>query len=199
MFDLILDPANLPFIIAITLAIAIGILELISLLVGGLTDWFDAILPDKDFGDISGFSVMDYLCIGRIPFLMWLVVFLMSYGICGLILQSLIGLNVLLAGIIVLFIAIFPTRYISLVLQKILPQDETTALYSDSFIGSEAVIVLGIAKVGYPAQAKFTDMHNQTHYVMVEPLNANEEFSVGNTIVLYEQAGSIFKAIKKIS
>lgn len=200
IIDMFLDPNNLPFTVALVVALSIGILELISLLLGGITDWFDTIIPEKEIGDISGFSVMDYLCIGKIPFLMWLVVFLTSYGLCGLIFQSILNLHVLLAGFIVLFISIFPTRYISLILQKVIPQDETTALYSESFIGSVATIVVGEARKNFPAQAKFKDIHNQTQYVMVVPLLDDEIHVTGEQVILYELLGSnTFKAIKKES
>ena len=200
IIDMFLDPNNLPFTVALIVALSIGILELISLMLGGITDWFDTIIPEKEIGDISGFSVMDYLCIGRIPFLMWLVVFLTSYGLCGLIFQSILNLNVFLAGFIVLFISVFPTRYTSLVLQKVIPQDETTALYSESFIGSVATIVVGEARKNFPAQAKFKDIHNQTQYVMVVPLLDDEIHVTGEQVILYELLGSnTFKAIKKES
>ena len=198
--NMFLDPNNLPFTVALVIALGIGILELISLMLGGITDWFDTIIPEKEIGDISGFSVMDYLCIGRIPFLMWLVVFLTSYGICGLFFQSLLNLNALIAGIIILFVSVFPTRYASLILQKIIPQDETTALYSESFVGSVATIVVGEARKDFPAQAKFKDIHDQTQYVMVVPLLDDEIHVTGEQVVLYELLeNSTFKVIKKES
>ena len=200
IIDMFLDPNNLPFTVALVVALSIGILELISLLLGGITDWFDAIIPEKEIGDISGFSVTDYLCIGRIPFLMWLVVFLTSYGLCGLFFQSLLNLNSLIAGIIILFVSVFPTRYISLILQRIIPKDETTALYSESFVGSVATIVVGEARKNFPAQAKFKDIHNQTQYVMVVPLLDDEIHVTGEQVILYELLESnTFTVIKKES
>lgn len=188
MFDLFLHHQNMPFSIAIAVALLIGLVEIISLLLGGLVS-IDSIIPEKD---INGFSVVDYLCIGKIPLLMWLVVFLLSFGIIGIIFQSIFALNSTVAAIIVLFISAFPVRYISLLLQKIVPKDETTAIYDIDFIGYKAEIVLGTARRNYPAQAKFKDVHNQTHYVMVEPLSDTDEFVTGDTVVLYEKKGPIF-------
>lgn len=194
MFDLFLHHQNMPFSIAIAVALLIGLVEIVSLLLGGLVS-IDSIIPEKDIGvdaDINGFSVVDYLCIGKIPLLMWLVVFLLSFGIIGIIFQSIFALNSTVAAIIVLFISAFPVRYISLLLQKIVPKDETTAIYDIDFIGYKAEIVLGTARRNYPAQAKFKDVHNQTHYVMVEPLSDTDEFVTGDTVVLYEKKGPIF-------
>ena len=85
-------------------------------------------------------------------------------------------------------------------LQKIIPQDETTALYSESFVGSVATIVVGEARKNFPAQAKFKDIHNQTQYVMVVPLLDDEIHVTGEQVVLYELLeNSTFKVIKKES
>lgn len=197
MFDLFLQTENLPFSIAIVIALLIGVVELIGLLAGGLFN-FDGILPDKDVGmDVDGFSVMDYLCIGRIPLLMWLVVFLLSFGITGVIFQSIFNMNTLVASLIVLLISTFPVRYISLLLQRIMPKDETTALYSEDFVGYTAVIIIGKARRNHAAQAKFKDVHKQTHYVMVEPLIDDAELLTGEEVVLYEKQGNIFLVNRK--
>lgn len=198
MLDILLATQNLPFTIAITVALLIGVIEIIALAVGagGLIDGLTA---DMDVSaDIDGFSFLDYLCIGRIPFLMWLVVFLLSFGAIGIIFQSIFGLSPFIASLIVLVISVFPTRNISLLLQRIMPKDETTAINSDNFIGYTATIVIGEARRNYPAQAKFTDEYKQTHYVMVEPLIDEETLKVGESITLYEKQGNIFTATKNI-
>ena len=133
MLDILLATQNLPFTIAITVALLIVVIEIFALLVGagGLVDGLTA---DMDVSaDIDGFSFLDYLCIGRIPFLIWLVIFPLSFGAVGIIFQSLFGLSPLIAAIIVLVIAVFPTRVISLFVAKIMPKDETTAINSDDW------------------------------------------------------------------
>lgn len=198
MLDILLATQNLPFTIAITVALLIGVIEIFALLVGagGLVDGLTA---DMDVSaDIDGFSFLDYLCIGRIPFLIWLVIFLLSFGAVGIIFQSLFGLSPLIAAIIVLVIAVFPTRVISLFVAKIMPKDETTAINSDDFVGYHATIVLGEARRNHPAQAKFVDEHKQTHYVMVEPLNDEDTLKAGESVALYEKQGNIFLATKNI-
>lgn len=198
MFDLFLLDENLPFTVALAVALFIGIIEVISLLIGGISSAFDGILPEKDIHvDIDGgFSITDFLCIGRIPLLMWLVVFLVSYGLCGILFQSFFHFDTYIAGFIIIPVALFPTRYISLLLHKILPQDFTTALHSDSFIGMKATIVVGTAHKGHPAQAKFKDMYDQTHYVMVEPEN-DSNFLQGEELILTAKKNStVFFAVK---
>lgn len=154
MFDIFLLNENLPFTVALAVALFIGIIEIISLLVGGISSAFDGILPEKDIHvDLAGgFSITDYLCIGKIPLLMWIVVFLVSYGLSGVILQMMVHLNVYIAAIVALFISVFPTRYVSIFLHKIMPQDFTTAMHSDDFIGLSGVIIGGKAYKNYAAR-----------------------------------------------
>lgn len=166
MYETLLSPYNMPFTTALVVACSIGIIELLSLLLGGFTDLLDGFLPDKD---ISGGSFLDFLCIGRIPLLMWLVVYLFSYGIVGTIIQHFLHLNVILVGVVMVFLAVFPTRNISLFIEKIIPKDETTVVSEIDLVGYDVKIVVGKASVGKPAQGKLKDLHGQTHYIMVEP------------------------------
>lgn len=199
MFDIFLLNENLPFTVALAVALFIGIIEIISLLIGGISSAFDGILPEKDIHiDLDGgFSITDYLCIGKIPLLMWIVVFLVSYGLCGIIMQMFLNLNVYLAGFIMLPLSLFPTRYISLFLHKIMPQDFTTAIHSDNFVGMKATIVMGNSYVGHPAQAKFKDRYDQTHYVMVEPEYTIVVFTQGDEVILTsKKTNTLFTAVK---
>ena len=200
MFELFYLYENMPFTIALCVALLIGIVELFSLLLGGISNAFDGFLPDKDISlstDIDGFSLTDYLCIGKIPLLMWLVVFLVSYGLSGIILQMIFHLNVYIAGIIVLFLSTIPTRYVSLFLHKVIPQDETDALSHNDFIGYSATIILGKSTKDHPAEAAFIDKFNQKHYIMVEPENDDELYFQGDVVIITaKKSNSIFYVSK---
>jgi hypothetical protein len=80
-----------------------------------------------------------------------------------------------------------------------MPKDETEAVAETSFIGRIAVITLGNASPGNPAEAKLRDKFGQTHYVMVEPDESDERFENGTQVVLVNQQGAIFKAIRNKS
>ncbi|SDY02831.1 Protein of unknown function [Acinetobacter kyonggiensis] len=85
-------------------------------------------------------------------------------------------------------------RYSTMVMAKILPQDETTAIYSEELIGRTALIILGEAKINSPAQAKVKDQFGQMHYVLVEP-EQNEVFRQGQSVVLTQKTKIGFQAI----
>ncbi len=86
-------------------------------------------------------------------------------------------------------------RYSAMLIAKILPQDETTAIYSEELIGRTALIILGEAKVNSPAQARVQDQFGQTHYVLVENLETDLHFSQGQEVILTQKTKIGFKAI----
>ena len=85
-------------------------------------------------------------------------------------------------------------RYSAMIIARILPQDESTAIYSEELIGRTAVIILGEAKINSPAQAKVQDQFGQTHYVLVEP-EQDEIFTQGQSVVLTQRTKIGFQAI----
>ena len=86
-------------------------------------------------------------------------------------------------------------RGLSVLAAKILPQDETIAIYSDELIGRTATIILGDAKANSPAQAKVQDQHGKTHYVLVEPANG-EILKQGQSVILMDKTRNGFQAMK---
>ena len=212
MWELFIHPSNFIFSVSICLMLLFGILELILLLLGGGSQSFlEQFLPD-DFtsaqhaeigidADQSLFSlVLDWLYLGRVPLFVWLIIFLTIYALTGFILQSIFHpftADFFSAWIIApacLFISMPVVRYSTMIMAKILPQDETTAIYSKELIGRTAVIILGEAKINSPAEAKVKDQFGQMHYVLVEP-EQNEIFHQGQSVVLTQKTKIGFQAI----
>jgi len=210
MIELLMAGPNLPFAVALCVMLVIAVIEGVAMLLGaGLSDVLDSMLPeidlDVDFdADVSPstFSrLLGWLRIGRVPALMLLVVLLTAFGLIGLLLQSFA--NGLLGTYMPAMVAVIPAFFLSLpvvrvaggALGAIMPTDETDAVYSDTFIGRTATIILGEATLGSSAEAKLTDEHGHTHYVMVEPDIAGTSFPQGSRVLLTEQSGAVFKAI----
>ncbi len=220
MMEFIFAGQNLPFTVALGVMLVIAVLEGITTVLGaGLSDVLDALIPefdlDADFDvdmDSPDFDapgaltkLFGWLHIGRVPVLMLLIIFLTAFGLLGLGIQSLAQdmFGILLPGLLsagaTFFLALPVVRLCGGILGKIMPQDETDAVSEKSFIGRIAVITLGKAAKGNPTQAKLRDEHGQTHYVMVEPDMAEDEFEMGSSIVLVSQQGAVFKAIHNTS
>ena len=213
MFEFLTADENMPFAVALTVMFGIAILEGVMTIIGfGLSNMIESFLPDVDLDtsvggieDIEAPSslskVLSWLRVGEVPILMLLVVFLTAFGLIGIALQSFmqstfsILLPAIFATVPAFMMALPIVRVSGGVLQKIMPQDETEAVTSDSLIGRMAVITIGTAKQGSPAEARVRDQHGTAHYVMVEP-DLDEEFTQGQEVLLVKKTNTIFKAIE---
>lgn len=212
MWELFIHPSNLFFSVSLCLMLLLGIVEALLLIAGATSQGFlDQFIPNQLFEaqhpdvnldtDQSFFiQLLDWLYIGRIPVLVWLIIFLTTFGLFGLISQgffyhfteSYFPLWIIVPASLILCMPI--VRIVSAVIAKILPQDETTAIHSDELIGLTAEIVLGEAKLNYPAQAKVKDQHGLTHYILVEP-ETDLVFTQGQSVILTQKTKIGFQAI----
>jgi hypothetical protein len=223
MTDFILATENLPFTIALALMVGIGLLEGVTTLLGfGASSFIESFLPDMDVdvdidvdidadidapdlaemgspGALSG--LLSWFNIGRVPILILLVLFLLGFGMMGLIVQSaaqkmtgflLPGLS---ASAFAFAGAMIFVKFSGMAMAKVIPKDETEAVSESSFIGRVAVIVTGTAKRRQPAQAKLRDTFGQSHYIMVEPDRDEDVFQTGSEVLLVRQSSAVFYAI----
>lgn len=158
-----------------------------------------------DLGEVGHPSalsrVLGWLHIGRVPILILFLVFLTAFGFAGLVLQQIADAftgrlaPALLVSVPALVVAVFLVRTIGGLLARIIPKDETAAVSETTFVGRIAVVTLGAARRGQPAQAKLRDQHGQTHYVMVEPDNDADTLTSGEHVLLVSRHGHLFHAI----
>ncbi len=212
MIELITHERALPFAVSLALMALLLVLELITLAFGtALSSLVDGALPDlaagadmdadldlQSGGQLSLGAFLAWLKLDKLPTLVVLIVFLASFGLLGLTLQSVIAgqvgqpMRASIAAIITLPLTIPVMGPLLSGLAKVMPQDETEAVFRESFIGAIATITLGTASPGSPAQARLSDDHGQTHYVMVEPAAGQPDIASGSNVVLVEAAGNSF-------
>jgi hypothetical protein len=172
------------------------------------------LLPDIDIdvdvdldadGAVSGNSLtrlLGWLRIGQVPVLILLIILLTSFGLIGLGIQSVahgaVGFMLpgWIASVPALIVSLPVVRVLGGGLAKVMPKEETDAVSEASFIGRVAVITLGSARSGSPAEARLKDEHGQVHYIMVEPDSDKEAFEQGSTVLLVKQESAVFKAIQ---
>ena len=204
MWNLINAPETEIFGIAIALMVLLGVLEVISMLAGGISDWLDNLLHAEVGLDVADAGIfvrfLSWLYVGRIPVLMLMVVFLAVYGLTGYLFQTAFTtvfgsyLNGTLAAVIVWFLSLPLVRVTASGLYKIMPKDETTAVSQENLIGRIGTVVLGEARVGNAAQVRVKDAYGQQHYVMVEP-DSEDVLKQGDAVLLVSLDGNTFKAI----
>jgi hypothetical protein len=229
MIAFLLSSQNLPFTVSLTLMLAIAVMEGVSTMIGaGLSDLIDSVLPEMDV-DLDLDADMDvdtdldvdlnsdlhapgiftrllsWLRVGQVPVLILAIVFLTAFGLVGLFCQSL-SIKVLgqmlpsfLASVPALIVTFPLVRICGGILARILPKDETESVSEESFVGRVAVITLGTATPGKPAQARLSDQHGQSHYVMVEPDLADARLDQGTQVLIVSHQGAIYKAIENPS
>jgi hypothetical protein len=146
-------------------------------------------------------SVLGWLCVGRVPILVLLIAFLTAFGLTGIVVQGAFStvfnftLPAALACLPALMVAIPATRWSGLRLSKIMPKEQTEAVSQRRFIGRIATIVRGEAKQDLPAEAKLTDRYGQTHYLLVEPDEADAVFPAGEAVLIVKQVGGRYRVI----
>jgi hypothetical protein len=209
MLDFLAATNNLPFSIALAIALMMVLLEAIGFVFGlsGL-DLLDAIAPEHDAAgaELAGSSLVDrfmgWLQFGRVPVIILLVIFLASFGVIGLALQALAvrGFGAPLPGLLlaagVVPLSLPPVRVLGRLLARVLPRDETSVVSRDALVGRMATVVIGEARRGSPAQARVKDQHGQTHYLMLEPDSDADTFRSGETVLLVARAGAVYQAIR---
>lgn len=197
---------NLPFSIAIFVLLIISALQIVG--IGDLFDGGDADLDlDLDADGLpSGGGMLEgafsLLGLGRMPFLIWLMMLIAVFAIIGLVGQqaaiSLLGnpLHTGLAGVLAGGAALPVNGALSRPIAKLLPQDETTAVPLDALVRRDGEIQIGTARHGSPARAKVLDPFGQPHFVMVEPHDPHAELTEGETVLLVRREGGTFYAVQ---
>ncbi|CTQ56213.1 Inner membrane protein YqiJ [Roseibium album] len=146
--------------------------------------------------------ILGWLCFGRVPALIILVIFLTGFGVAGYVLQSIVHSlsGWMLPGVVAsagAFFGALPfTRVTALGLSKVMPKDESDAVSRATFVGKPALIVQGNAQKGLPAQARLKDPTGQSHYVQVEPDVDDEVLEQGTEIIIVRQLGAKYTAIR---
>ncbi|MEL6542422.1 MAG: OB-fold-containig protein [Pseudomonadota bacterium] len=195
---------NLPFLIALIALVLISALQIFGL--GDLFEGAEADIEidvDPDALTSAGWAegVFSLLGLGKVPFLIWLMLLMFVFAVIGVSGQALsvallsIPFDPLaaagLAGIASLPINGALTRPLA----KLLPQDETSAVGLDTLVRRDAEIQIGTARRGSPARSKVIDVFGHPHFVMVEPHNPDTVMSEGQTVLLVRREGETFFAV----
>jgi len=201
-----------PFAVAIGLTLAIALIELLGLLLGAqpsamvdsaLPDFdVDIDAPDMELGPLS--QSLSWLSFGKLPALVVLILITASFGLTGFAVQEALrqtlgfALDPWIASVPAVFGAAFITRHVGLAIARIMPKEETEAVSTKAFVGRVATVFRGVAGPGAPAEAKLTDIHGKTHYVLIEPDDGEPAMPEGSQVVIIRQEGPVYRAITKL-
>lgn len=198
---------NLPFAIAMGLIVLALVLQLVGLgdfEFGGDVDLDIDAGADVDLDAIEapsagiGGALLTLLGLGRVPFMVWLMVFLLLFTVIGMSIQAFAGdltggpLYPWLAALISGGASLPATSLVVRPLGRLLPQDETSAVRLDSLVGRRGMIATGKALRGSPARTKVRDRFGHAHHVMLEPHEDASEIHEGDEVLLVRREGQTF-------
>lgn len=198
------DPGVAPFSIAFAVLALLVAVEGAGMIFGAsITGLGDDATGDAgaDAGVDAGGGLLSWLGVGRVPLMVVLGAFLLSFSLIGLGGQAAIAAvtggyaPAWLAAPAAFAAALPPTRWIGRLLARLMPKEETDAVSRDTFIGRIAVVTRGEARAGLPAEAKLKDSAGHAHYVLVEPDEGGASFPAGSEVLLVEKAGAIFRGV----
>jgi hypothetical protein len=199
-----------PFAVALGLTLAIALIELAGVLIGlSPSEAIDSTLPDAD-PDVPDLQLeplsqfLTWLSFGRLPALVVLILLTTSFGLGGYIVQEAMrrifgfALEPAIASAPAAVFSLFATHHLGHWLGRLMPREETEAVSTADFIGRVATVFRGTASAGKPAEAKLTDIHGKTHYLLVEPDDAAQTLPEGSEVVLVRREGPVFRAIVQL-
>jgi hypothetical protein len=211
MVELLTRAGSLPFSVALALMLMFALLQIVGLgdFLGGDTHLdVHADVHAGVHGTLHGHGGVDagllsVLGLGRVPFLMWLMLLLTVFGLIGISAQELLlsltgsAWSAWLVAPVVALVSLPITGALSRGLGRIIPQDETSAIDVSALVGREAEILVGTALAGSPARGRVFDHYGQSHNVMVEPDLHDQRFVQGEKVLLVRREGELFKAIAR--
>ncbi len=183
--------ANAPFIWALVLLCVLSILVVLGSVFGA----FAGPEADLDLEADAAEGPLEFLGASSMPLSVYVTLFCGSFFVAGYCLQMAAYQmrGAFLPGWIALAaatgIALGTGRLAGKLAKRANLKVETEVISAESLVTRIAVIAEGTARKGLPAQAKLTDEHGATHYVLVEPLRGGDEFTRGQEVVLLERQG----------
>lgn len=199
VISFLLLPSVAPFSGALAVVAILFIFELcLTLTAGtGACSAFDALMPDA-IAD----SFLNWLLIRDVPMLAVLATLVFGFGASGVAANAAYlsttgeAMPMLGSVSIALVFAFIFTYFVARVLAR-MKFVNSSALPASEFIGQSARILSPAVRKGFAGEARFTDKHGHTHYVMVEPAEVDEELKHGDIVVLNKQVSdSLFLVAK---
>ena len=137
-------------------------------------------------------SMLNWLEVGKLPLLVTMNIFFAAFSILGFLLQ---GATILitndqalpswLAGLIAFAVALPVLKTGNRWVSKVWPQDETSAVKQEEFVGCHGVIATGMATAERAAEVKFIGPRGDVHYFMAFAIR--EDLPQGTPIILVAQ------------
>lgn len=193
-----------PFTLVLILFVGVCLLEILLVFTGfggelGLDISMDIDAP----GIPDGWTVLDWLGLGKVPYLVSLAAFMLALSIIGLFAQALqfqfIGAAlpwpVIMVGAGTLSMPL--VRIFNRLVGRVWPKDvESSAITTDSLIGHECEVVLGTVTTTEPGQVRIRDAHGAAHHHLAYADVEGESYPQGSILLVVGRRGAAFSVIR---
>lgn len=145
---------------------------------------------DVDAPEAAPVGPLAWLGIGKMPFMIWLVVLLAGFGLSGmglqLALRDLLGFDLpsWMAAIPAGIFGVWFARGFGGVFACLLPKTETEATSERMLARRRGVVTQGTAARGRPAEVRVTDRFGNAHYLRAEPLQDHDTLTQGAEVLV---------------
>ncbi|KFZ36441.1 hypothetical protein HR45_16630 [Shewanella mangrovi] len=200
MLEFILSHDNLPYFVCGVVVVMLGVIEMFARLAGAsLVFVLDEPEPNLSTAEPSN-PITQWLYLDRLPVLLWCVMALSLFALLGFatnLMCYLLRAHTLPQSISVWLV--FPLTGLACHWLGSRSWWRYDRMMKDSDVdlsGSVAVMTLGTAKPGVPAEALVKDPDNHRHYVMVEPREGESVFVPGTWVVLLSRRKRVWLATR---
>jgi hypothetical protein len=199
--DILLAPDVRPFAIAAAIMLSLGVIEMLTTMVGFS---FGQFLGQDASVDADGHHGLDGLFLwinaGRLPLLMLIILALGIFSIGGFLLQGIahmVGTTVpvTIAALAAAAGSLPVIRITSRGLARIIPRDETYAVSDADFVGKVALVSVGPLDQGLPGKVRLKDVFGNWHTLNARASTDSTELPVGASVLLVDRDAKSFIAI----
>jgi hypothetical protein len=199
--DILLAPDVRPFAIAAAIMLSLGVIEMLTTMVGFS---FGQFLGQDASVDADGHHGLDGLFLwinaGRLPLLMLIILALGIFSIGGFLLQGIahmVGTTVpvTIAALAAAAGSLPVIRITSRGLARIIPRDETYAVSDADFVGKVALVSVGPLDQGLPGKVRLKDVFGNWHTLNARASTDSTELPVGASVLLVDRDAKSFVAI----
>jgi hypothetical protein len=199
--DILLAPDVRPFAITATIMIALGGIEVLTMLVGfSISEAVGhGISVDADSHDGTG-GLFLWVNAGRLPLLILLILALGVFSIEGFLLQGVAHmlhgtLPVPIATIAAVAGSLPAIRVTSRGVARVIPRDESYAVSEADFIGKVGEVSVGPLDQGLPGRVRLKDVFGNWHTVSARASTDSSPLAVGSNVLLVDRDNKSFIVI----
>ena len=199
--DILLAPDVRPFAVAAAIMVALGGIEILSMLIGfSIGELFGTeVAVEADSHNILG-GLFLWVNAGRLPFLILFILALGLFSIIGFLLHGIahgagITVPAWISALAAGAVSVPVIRSTSRGIARVIPRDESYAVDEADFVGHVGEVSIGPLDQGLPGRVRLKDVFGNWHTVSARAGPDVQALPVGASVLLVDRDAKGFIAI----